>query len=175
MPKMRWYIIAAAMMAMVQTAAAAEVVALGASNTAGRGIGKHSGGVDTGQAFPAQLESLLHAARCNVTVMNAGRAADTTAMMKDRLSDVVSSDTKVLVLENPKGNDLGAHLTTNAENIAAIKAFAQSHGVTVVPLGNWNAVAGSEHGVDGQHFDAEGHIAMAKYLLPMVKRALNCR
>lgn len=172
---MKFCTLGLAMIAMIQAAAAAEVVALGASNTLGRGIGRHNGGVDKDQAFPAQLERLLRDRHCNVAVLNAGRAADTTAMMKDRLPDTISADTKVLILENPKPNDLARRLTDNAENIAAIKAFAQSHGVKVVPLGNWIAVAGDEHRADEQHFDAEGHLAMAKYLLPAVARALQCR
>jgi hypothetical protein len=46
--------------AMLQSAAAAEIVAIGASNTSGRVIGKFTGGVDKDQAFWAQLERRLH-------------------------------------------------------------------------------------------------------------------
>jgi hypothetical protein len=40
------------------SAAALNIVALGASNTAGRGQGSHPGGVDRSQAYPAQLEAI---------------------------------------------------------------------------------------------------------------------
>jgi len=172
---MKGFIAALAIVAMVPAAQAAEVVALGASNTAGRGYGQHSAGVDTDQAFPAQLERMLREKGCNVTVLNAGRAGDTTEWMRAREADVIASDTKVLILENPKPNDLIRHVTNNAENVEAIKAFAQSRGVKVVPLGNFASVAGEHAAGDGQHFDAEGHQAMARYLLPAVKAALRCR
>jgi acyl-CoA thioesterase I len=37
------------------------IVALGASNTYGKGLGKHPGGVDPGRAYPAQLQAMLKA------------------------------------------------------------------------------------------------------------------
>lgn len=174
---MKWFFVALAMLvAQAQTASAAEVVALGASNTFGRGNRTHPDGVDQGQAFPAQLERLLRNGGCNVTVQNAGVPGDTTYELKMRLPGVLSSDTKVVILETPIGNDRIKNLTDTSDNVAAIKAYAHDHNVAVVPLGNWLTVAGIEHRQpDGQHFDEPAHLAMAKYLLPNVRRAVGCR
>ena len=99
-----------------QTVWAAEIVAL-RSNTAGRGIGRTADGVDTGQAFPAELELLLKEKNCNTSVLNAGVPGDTTYGLNQRLPGVVSADTKVLVLEIPIGNDQRKHVTNTAENV----------------------------------------------------------
>jgi len=48
------------------------IVALGASNTSGRGQGSHPGGVSSNQAYPAQLEAMLRAKGIDAHVRNAG-------------------------------------------------------------------------------------------------------
>lgn len=165
-----------ALIAFGQPVHAAEIVALGASNTAGRGIGHTADGVDKDQAFPAQLERLLREQKCNVSVLNAGIPADTTYSMLQRLPGLVSADTKVLILEVSHFNDKLKYITNTAENVASIKAYARAHGIMVIPEGNWLTVAGLEHREpDRQHFDAEGHIAMAKFLLLSVRKAVGCR
>ena len=54
--------------------AAAQGVAIGDSATEGTGVG-------AGEAYPAQLESLLRAKGYHVSVRNAGVIGDTTAMI----------------------------------------------------------------------------------------------
>jgi len=56
------------------SAGAATVVALGASNTYGKGVARN-------QAFPAQLETILRAKGLAVHVINAGINGDTTEGM----------------------------------------------------------------------------------------------
>ena len=80
-------------------AQAAEVVALGASNTFGRGRGSTPDGVSPGQAYPAQLERLLQSQGCRVRVQNAGIAGNTTGQMLARLGGVLGKDTRVLILQ----------------------------------------------------------------------------
>jgi acyl-CoA thioesterase-1 len=173
----KWFLAFLAMIAVGQAACAAEVVALGASNTEGRGIGQHRGGVDRDQAFPAQLEQLLRQQKCDVSVLNAGVPGDTTAGLNQRLPGVVSADTKVLILETVILNDRAKGLSDTKANVAAIMAYAQSHGITVIPLSNpLSLIAGEDHrDPDGQHFDAGGHLNIAKYLLPRVRKAVGCR
>ena len=67
------------------TAQAATVVALGASNTFGKGV-------SPSQAYPAQLEVLLRAKGLNVNVINAGINGDTTGGMLARLENVVPKE-----------------------------------------------------------------------------------
>ena len=61
------------------SAHAATIVALGASNTYGKGVARN-------QAYPAQLEAILRAKGANVRVVNAGINGDTTEGMLQRLA-----------------------------------------------------------------------------------------
>ena len=72
-----------------QSADAATVVALGASNTYGKGVARN-------EAFPAQLEAILRAKGLNVNVINAGINGDTTEGMLQRLDSVVPNGTKAI-------------------------------------------------------------------------------
>ena len=60
------------------TAAPVHIVALGASNTAGKGVG-------TRAAWPAQLEAMLKAKGYDVRVDNAGVSGDDTSRMLGRI------------------------------------------------------------------------------------------
>ena len=73
------------------TAHAATVVALGASNTFGKGVSRS-------QSYPAQLETLLRKSGLDVRVVNAGINGDTTGGMLARLDRVVPKRTGVAVL-----------------------------------------------------------------------------
>lgn len=157
------------------TAQAAEVVALGASNTYGRGRGSTPDGVSPGQAYPAQLERLLQSQGCRVRVLNAGVAGNTTGQMLARLSGVLGKDTRVLILQ-PGGNDQrrGAG-GGRAGNIAEIRRRAAARGVNVVMLEQLGQIAGAHRLPDGQHFGARGHALFASHLAPRVKAAGACR
>src|ERR1700722_13988262 len=86
----------AAFLAMT-TADAATIVALGASNTAGKGV-------SSSEAYPAQLEAILRARGLSVTVVNAGISGDTTEGMLGRLDQAVPDGTSAVILQ-PGGND----------------------------------------------------------------------
>lgn len=159
------------------SAFAAEVVALGASNTEGAGGRGHPDGVSVELAYPAQLERMLQMQHCNITVQNAGQRGDTTAGMLSRLPGVLSSDTRVLILQ-PGGNDArdGVDVDDTSRNVGAIRAYVQSRGIRLVMLTRLGQIAGDDHRrPDGQHFDEQGHILFAKYLLPRVKSTGVCK
>jgi acyl-CoA thioesterase I len=72
--------------------AGAQVVCLGASNTAGNGVSQQ-------EAYPAQLEAMLRARHYDGRVANAGINGDTTWGMLNRLDTTVPSDTRVVILQ----------------------------------------------------------------------------
>src|SRR5258708_23026270 len=78
------------------SADAAPVVALGASNTYGKGVARN-------QAYPAQLEAILRTRGLNVRVINAGINGDTTEGMLQRLDRAVPNGTSSVILQ-PCGN-----------------------------------------------------------------------
>src|SRR5258705_13019126 len=80
----------------VVSADAATIVALGASNTYGKGVVRN-------QAYPAQLEAILRAKGSNVHVVNAGINGDTTEGMFGRLDRARPNGTSAVILQ-PGGN-----------------------------------------------------------------------
>jgi acyl-CoA thioesterase I len=155
--------------------AQAQVVAIGASNTAGSGIGRHRGGVSQSEAYPAQLEKLLRARGLNVTVKNAGVPGDTTVGMMARLDSVISSGTRVVIIQGG-GNDVrrGGSTADAQRNVAEMTRKLQNRGIRVVVVRNiLTMVPQSSRDPDGQHFDANGHAMVAARILPQVVAGLR--
>ena len=74
------------------------IVAIGASNTAGWGVGAQN-------SFPSILQILLRRRGINANVTNAGIPGDVTAGMLNRLDSAVPVGTDLVVLQ-PGSNDL---------------------------------------------------------------------
>lgn len=143
------------------TAHAATVVALGASNTFGKGVSRS-------QSYPAQLETLLRAKGLNVRVINGGVNGDTTGGMLARLDRVVPKGTSVVILQ-PGGND---RRKLAADNTPAIQSRLSAMGIKVVMLPN-GMFRGLPHQPDGQHLTPEGYHSLAQELVGEVAAALG--
>lgn len=144
------------------------IVALGASNTYGKGVSRS-------QAYPAQLQALLKQRGINAVVANAGINGDTTGGMLARLSTAVPSGTKLVILQ-PGGNDRRAGSEGGrASNIASIRSQLSARGVTVVMMENnaLQAVPASERAADGIHFTPRGYAILAQNVLPQVLAAIG--
>ena len=151
------------------------IVALGASNTEGKGRGATNMGVPREQAYPAQLERLLRQRGINARVINAGIAGDTTGGMLARLDSAVPSGTSLVILQ-PGGNDArrGASPGERTANIAEIRRRLQVRGIPVIMLDRLGTFR-QWLLPDGQHYSVEGHAAIAAHLLPPVMAALGRR
>lgn len=157
-----------AFLAIGTAAQAVEIVALGASNTHGRGKGRHPDGVDRPQAFPAQLQAMLRQQGCRARVTNAGIPGDTTEGMLQRLPRALKKETKVVILQ-PGGNDARRGLGDDrSANIAEIERQLGARGIIMITLDSLGRLARPYRLADGQHFSAEGHAAFAAHLLPRV-------
>jgi acyl-CoA thioesterase-1 len=154
-------LVALGTLSAVGVARAATVVALGASNTFGKGVSRS-------QAYPAQLEALLRARGFDVHVVNAGINGDTTGGMLARLDRAVPNGTRVVILQ-PGGNDRRKHAP---DNIPAIESRLSAMGVKVVMLPN-NMLHGLPHQPDGQHLTPEGYHMLAEQLVGQVTAALR--
>lgn len=150
----------------VSGAANAQVVALGASNTAGKGVSSQD-------AYPAQLRGLLKARGYAVTVSNAGTSGDTTQGMLARLDSAVPQGTRVLILQ-PGGNDRRKGV---ASVVPQIMAKLQARGIKVVMLENamLHAIPAEMHQPDGVHLTPAGYRLLAQRILPRVMAALGSR
>ncbi len=145
----------------VSAAQAATIVALGASNTYGKGVSR-------GQAYPAQLEALLRARGLNARVINAGINGDTTGGMLARLNGAVPKGTSVVILQ-PGGND---RRKMAPDQTSEIETRLAAIGVKVILLPN-GMLHGLPHQPDGQHLTPEGYHMLAEQLVGEVAGALG--
>jgi acyl-CoA thioesterase-1 len=160
----RFGAVSATLLLCLGAAQAASVVALGASNTYGKGVGR-------GQSFPSQLEAILRANGHPVRVINAGVNGDTTAGMLSRLR-AMPNDTKVVILQ-PGGNDRRRGSDADrGSNISRIQSELNARGIKVVLLEN-QMFRGLPHQPDGVHLTADGYRMLAQSLAPQVEAALK--
>jgi acyl-CoA thioesterase I len=153
------------------SAASLNIVALGASNTAGMGKGNHPGGVPRSQSFPAQLEAMLRAKGIDAHVRNAGIAGDTTGGMLRRMDSAVPNGTQIVILQ-AGGNDARQGVGGDAAaNSAQITSKLQARGIKVIRLEMSTYAPSSTRDPDGEHYNAQGHAAVAAGLLPQVSAA----
>lgn len=149
----------------------AQIVALGASNTAGKLV-------SSSDAYPAVLEAMLRAKGRNVHVTNAGVSGDTTGGMLSRLNSSVPEGTKIVLLQFG-GNDArrgsrgGAAIdpADRQANIAKIEQQLHARGIRTIRIDgliraeiNAGLVAS-----DGQHLTVEGYRRVASQIVGMVR------
>jgi acyl-CoA thioesterase-1 len=146
-------------------AAPITIVAVGASNTSGWGVGE-------GRAYPEQLQALLRARGVDAQVINAGRPFDTTAGMLGRIDSAVPGGTRIAILQ-PGGNDLrflGTREQRSA-NIAAMARRLRARNILVIVFDP--EIPRQYYAWDGIHLTVEGHAWIAASLLPQVMAVLR--
>ena len=143
------------------SADAATIVALGASNTYGKGVARN-------QAYPAQLEAILRAKGSNVHIVNAGINGDTTEGMLQRLDRAVPNGTSAVILQ-PGGND---RRRGSPNRTGDIQSRLSARGIPVIMLAN-GMLRGLPHQPDGQHLTAEGYHMLAQSLASQVSGAIS--
>jgi acyl-CoA thioesterase I len=145
-------------------AASGTIVALGASNTYGKGVARN-------QAYPAQLEAILRAKGHTVRVINAGINGNTTRLMLARLDSAVARGANVVILQ-PGGNDRRKGEGDTAQNIAEIQSRLSARGVRVVMMEN-SMFRGLPKQPDGQHMTPEGYRMLAEAIAGQVEGSLG--
>ena len=145
----------------VASAEAATIVALGASNTYGKGVERN-------EAYPAQLEAILRAKGSNAQVVNAGINGDTTEGMLARLDQAVPNGTSVVILQ-PGGND---RRKGRPDRTADIQSRLAARHIRVIILAN-SMLRGLPHQPDGLHLTPEGYHMLAASLAPRVLAAVR--
>jgi acyl-CoA thioesterase I len=157
--------VAAFISIFVTGSATAQVVALGASNTEGHGVG-------SSESYPAQLQAMLQAHGSRLRVTNAGISGDTTSGMLARLSSVVPEGTKIVIVQFG-GNDSrqGIPPASRQANIASIEQQLRKRGIRIVQADGLvrSAVASGLVQPDHIHLTAEGHRRVAAQLLPSIR------
>jgi acyl-CoA thioesterase I len=149
-------VLAAILIFAAAPAEAATIVALGASNTYGKGVAR-------GQAYPAQLEAILRAKGANVRVVNAGINGDTTEGMLRRLGQAVPKGTSAVILQ-PGGND---RRKGSPDRTSEIQSQLSARGIPVIMIPN-SSFRGLPHQPDGQHLTPEGYHMLAEQVASQV-------
>jgi acyl-CoA thioesterase-1 len=149
------------------SAARAQIVALGASNVAGRGVA-------SSESFPSQLERMLTGKGYDVRVVNAGISGDTNAGMLARLDQAVPSGTRIVLLGTIGGTFNARRLGQGDQKaeFASIVARLRSRGIKIIPV-TGHGIGRKYLQADGIHLTAEGHAILAAQLLPSVIQALR--
>ncbi len=142
------------------------IVAIGASNTSGFGVGEQN-------AYPAVLERLLRQKGIDVHVTNAGVWGDVTAGMRSRLDAAVPKGTDIVILQ-PGGNDLRFFGSKEARsaNIAAMVQHLHARGIRVI-IYDPNPVPRDFYQWDGIHFNAAAHAKIAATLAAQIAAPAN--
>jgi acyl-CoA thioesterase-1 len=164
-----WACLVAAVVALVAAPLQARplnIVAIGASNTSGLGVGEQN-------AYPAVLERLLRQRGIDAHVTNAGVLGDVTAGMRNRLDSAVVKGTDIVVLQ-PGANDLRFFGTKEARraNIAAMVQHLHARGVRVIVY-DPDPVPRDFYQWDGIHFNAAAHAKIAATLAAQITAAVR--
>lgn len=162
--------LAAAFIALTQAsplqARPLNIVAIGASNTTGFGVGEQS-------AYPAVLQALLRKKGIPANVINAGVNGDVTAGMLRRIDSAVPKGTDIVILQ-PGGNDLRFFGTKAARtaNIAAMAAGMRARGIRVIVY-DPDPVPADFYQWDHIHFNAAAHAKIAAVLAAEIEASLK--
>lgn len=148
-------------LALPVKAQALNIVAIGASNTSGWGVGEQN-------AYPAVLQALLRKKGIDAHVTNAGRLGDVTAGMRGRLDEAVPKGTDIVILQ-PGANDLRFFGTKEARaaNIAAMVAHLHARGIRVIVY-DPPTIPPDFYQWDHIHFNAAAHAKIAATLAAQI-------
>jgi acyl-CoA thioesterase-1 len=141
-------------------ARALNIVAIGASNTSGWGVGSQN-------AYPAQLQALLRKRGISANVTNAGILGDVTAGMLRRLDATVPNGTDIVILQ-PGGNDLRffGSKQARAANVAAMAQRLRARHIRVIVYDP--EIPKDFYQFDGIHFNAAAHAKIAATLAAQI-------
>lgn len=147
-------------------AAALNIVAIGASNTAGFGVGADN-------AYPTVLQALLRKKGIGAKVTNAGVNGDVTAGMRRRLDAAVPKGTDIVILQ-PGGNDLRFFGTKEARaaNIAAMVHDLRARGIRVIVY-DPNPIPPDWYQWDHIHFNTAAHAKIAAILAVQIEASVK--
>ena len=143
------------------------IVVVGASNTAGWGVG-------AANAFPARLQTILKERRIDAKVTSAGVIGDTTGGMLRRIDTAVPDSANIVILQ-PGTNDLRffGSKQQRAANISAIVDRLRRRHIRVIVLDpviprhflQW----------DGIHYTAAAHAEFAMTLAAQITGSSTSR
>jgi len=156
-------ILATAALTPAANAATMRIVALGASNTAGKGVSV---------AWPAMLQQILRAKGYDAEVANAGISGDDLDRMLARLDSAVPEGTQLVILDKSPSTDRTRGINIHT-GVVRIRARLKARSIKLIVIPNIHVWANNHLQADGLHITEQGHAAVAAHLLPLVIAALG--
>ena len=153
-------------------AASATIVALGTSNTRGRGV-------PSSQSYPAQLEAALKARGHHVRVVNLGvNGASSTEVLAG--VGAVPRGTALVLYEYARNNDRIKGVANGEANMAAVQSQLGARGIRSIEVTNAilsqfkSAFSRGMIVMDhGPHLNGQAYGELVQSLLPQVEAALG--
>ena len=144
----------------------AQIVALGASATAGYGLTQS-------ESFPAQLQAMLQARGSATRVINAGVSGETTAQILARVGSSVPEGTRIVILSIFMLNDRtrGVSPAAHQANVASIRQQLSARGIRIIDASGL-IISAAKAGMlqrDRIHLTAEGNRRVAAGLMASVR------
>jgi acyl-CoA thioesterase I len=142
------------------------LVALGASNTAGRGVG-------ASEAWPAQLAGMLTAKGYQVNMTVNAINSDTSSGILSR-ADSIPAGTQAVLFDTGASNDRreGVSDAERGANIAQIASRIRAHGATPIMV-SYQGIGPGLRQSDGIHLTPAGHARAAAQLVSQVIAAIG--
>ena len=141
---------------------AAQIVALGASATAGYGLA-------ASESYPSQLQAMLQAKGSPMRVINAGVSGETTAQILARVNRSVPEGTKIVILTIFMMNAEyhGISPAEQQSNVASLYRQLRARDIRVIDATGLVTAAARAGMVqpDGIHLTAEGNQRVAAELM----------
>ena len=140
-------------------AASIRIVALGASNTNGKGVG-------SGDAWPSVLQRLLQARGYDVIVTVNAMNGRTSSTILGLVDSAVTPGTQVVIFDIGMANDrkTGVSRAETQAHKAEIEARIRAHGARPI----FAPYEGCARQPDGRHLSVGGHAQVAARLVPLV-------
>ncbi len=159
----------------IATSAAAQItiVALGTSNTIGRGLPLQ-------ESYPTQLQAMLRSKGYDVQIINMGVNGDTSAGLLARV-DAVPNETRLVLVEYSPRNESRGGITNTGANMAAIRSRLAARNIKCIDLtaviqGEHRAAASSGNLIStpaGPHLNAVAYGHVAAQALPWVEAEIG--
>ena len=166
---------AAMLLAVLAGTARAEpvkILAIGASNVTGRGVG-------AANAWPAHLDQMLKKKGYDIALTVSAFDGETSSTTVSRAPGAIQPGTKIVLYLLSRDNDAkaGASDTTD-QNAARMEGIVRARGAKGIRVNfrdflGQPAIGNANYQADGHHLTAASHQRLAARLLPMVIKAVG--
>ena len=165
--KIAWIILVAAVAFFAtMRGGSAQIVALGASATAGYGLAPS-------ESFPSKLQAMLQARGSPTRVINAGESGETTSQILARVNSSVPEGTRIVILTIFMLNDRtrGVSPAMHQSNVAGIREQLRARHIRIIDAAGLIAAAARAGMLqrDGIHLTAEGNRRVAAGLMASLR------